>query len=148
MINIFHLSCLPWRLNDELLHYILKIVVRESCVLITKCQTVSKDDFQRLLSTVPVSKTCFDKSSSAFGFFSSLNPSSSLSTWRWNFYSCVLTSPGEECLLFVLCREERSDFSQQSKSFITAGTSLYMDLFSSCSVQFKGSLWISIFKAL
>uniref|UniRef100_A0A7M4G0X9 HECT domain E3 ubiquitin protein ligase 4 n=1 Tax=Crocodylus porosus TaxID=8502 RepID=A0A7M4G0X9_CROPO len=42
-----------YRLNDELLHYILKIVVRESCVLITKCQTVSKDDFQKLLSTVP-----------------------------------------------------------------------------------------------
>uniref|UniRef100_A0A8C0UL70 HECT domain E3 ubiquitin protein ligase 4 n=1 Tax=Cyanistes caeruleus TaxID=156563 RepID=A0A8C0UL70_CYACU len=46
-----------YRLNDELLHYILKIVVRESCVLITKCQTVSKDDFQRLLSTVPELKT-------------------------------------------------------------------------------------------
>uniref|UniRef100_A0A8D1EWQ2 HECT domain-containing protein n=1 Tax=Sus scrofa TaxID=9823 RepID=A0A8D1EWQ2_PIG len=42
-----------YRLNDELLHYILKIVVRESCILITKCQTVSKDDFQKLLSTVP-----------------------------------------------------------------------------------------------
>ena len=45
-----------YRLNDELLHYILKIVVRESCILITKCQTVSKDDFQKLLSTVPVSE--------------------------------------------------------------------------------------------
>nr|XP_015221532.1 PREDICTED: probable E3 ubiquitin-protein ligase HECTD4 [Lepisosteus oculatus] len=43
-----------YRLNDELLHYILKTVVRESCILITKCQTVSKDDFQKLLSTVPV----------------------------------------------------------------------------------------------
>uniref|UniRef100_A0A673V963 HECT domain E3 ubiquitin protein ligase 4 n=1 Tax=Suricata suricatta TaxID=37032 RepID=A0A673V963_SURSU len=42
-----------YRLNDELLHYILKIVVRESCILITKCQTVSKEDFQKLLSTVP-----------------------------------------------------------------------------------------------
>uniref|UniRef100_A0A8C5PCF1 HECT domain E3 ubiquitin protein ligase 4 n=1 Tax=Leptobrachium leishanense TaxID=445787 RepID=A0A8C5PCF1_9ANUR len=47
-----------YRLNDELLHYILKIVVRESCVLITKCQTVSKEDFQRLLSTVPVASPC------------------------------------------------------------------------------------------
>uniref|UniRef100_A0A669P9X0 HECT domain E3 ubiquitin protein ligase 4 n=1 Tax=Phasianus colchicus TaxID=9054 RepID=A0A669P9X0_PHACC len=47
-----------YRLNDELLHYILKIVVRESCVLITKCQTVSKDDFQRLLSTVPAASSC------------------------------------------------------------------------------------------
>ncbi|XP_058850690.1 probable E3 ubiquitin-protein ligase HECTD4 isoform X1 [Acipenser ruthenus] len=43
-----------YRLNDELLHYILKTVVRESCILITKCQTVTKDDFQKLLSTVPV----------------------------------------------------------------------------------------------
>ncbi|MGH0164289.1 UNVERIFIED_CONTAM: hypothetical protein FKN15_048020 [Acipenser sinensis] len=42
-----------YRLNDELLHYILKTVVRESCILITKCQTVTKDDFQKLLSTVP-----------------------------------------------------------------------------------------------
>uniref|UniRef100_K7F6L4 HECT domain E3 ubiquitin protein ligase 4 n=1 Tax=Pelodiscus sinensis TaxID=13735 RepID=K7F6L4_PELSI len=47
-----------YRLNDELLHYILKIVVRESCILITKCQTVSKDDFQRLLSTVPAASSC------------------------------------------------------------------------------------------
>ncbi|KAG9487790.1 hypothetical protein GDO78_007527 [Eleutherodactylus coqui] len=47
-----------YRLNDELLHYILKIVVRESCVLITKCQTVSKEEFQRLLSTVPVASPC------------------------------------------------------------------------------------------
>ncbi|XP_056457694.1 probable E3 ubiquitin-protein ligase HECTD4 isoform X1 [Gadus chalcogrammus] len=43
-----------YRLNDELLHYILKTVVRESCLLITKCQTVARDDFQKLLSTVPV----------------------------------------------------------------------------------------------
>lgn len=42
------------RLNDELLHCILKTVVRESCLLITKCQTVARDDFQKLLSTVPV----------------------------------------------------------------------------------------------
>uniref|UniRef100_A0A3B3DDP4 HECD4 ligase n=1 Tax=Oryzias melastigma TaxID=30732 RepID=A0A3B3DDP4_ORYME len=41
-------------LNDELLHCILKTVVRESCLLITKCQTVARDDFQKLLSTVPV----------------------------------------------------------------------------------------------
>lgn len=101
MINHFHLSCLPWRLNDELLHYILKIVVRESCVLITKCQTVSKDDFQRLLSTVPVSKMCFDKSISAFGFFSSSNPSLSLSTKRWNFYSCLNKS--RRRIVFCLC---------------------------------------------
>ncbi|XP_078523549.1 putative E3 ubiquitin-protein ligase HECTD4 isoform X2 [Lissotriton helveticus] len=47
-----------YRLNDELLHYILKIVVRESCVLITKCQTVAKEDFQTLLSTVPVASPC------------------------------------------------------------------------------------------
>ncbi|XP_024112393.2 probable E3 ubiquitin-protein ligase HECTD4 isoform X1 [Pongo abelii] len=47
-----------YRLNDELLHYILKIVVRESCILITKCQTVSKDDFQKLLSTVPAASSC------------------------------------------------------------------------------------------
>ncbi|XP_040202102.1 probable E3 ubiquitin-protein ligase HECTD4 isoform X1 [Rana temporaria] len=47
-----------YRLNDELLHYILKIVVRESCILITKCQSVSKEDFQRLLSTVPVASPC------------------------------------------------------------------------------------------
>ncbi|XP_062371736.1 probable E3 ubiquitin-protein ligase HECTD4 isoform X2 [Sardina pilchardus] len=43
-----------YRLSDELLHYILKTVVRESCLLITKCQTVARDDFQKLLSTVPV----------------------------------------------------------------------------------------------
>uniref|UniRef100_A0A8C0HHZ9 HECT domain E3 ubiquitin protein ligase 4 n=1 Tax=Chelonoidis abingdonii TaxID=106734 RepID=A0A8C0HHZ9_CHEAB len=47
-----------YRLNDELLHYILKIVVRESCFLITKCQIVSKDEFQRLLSTVPAASSC------------------------------------------------------------------------------------------
>ncbi|XP_058014322.1 probable E3 ubiquitin-protein ligase HECTD4 isoform X2 [Ahaetulla prasina] len=46
------------RLNDELLHYILKIVVRESCILITKCQIVSRDEFQRLLSTVPAASAC------------------------------------------------------------------------------------------
>lgn len=43
-----------YRLNDELLHCILKTVVRESCLVITKCQTVARDDFQKLLSTVPV----------------------------------------------------------------------------------------------
>ncbi|KAI1901157.1 hypothetical protein AGOR_G00057300 [Albula goreensis] len=43
-----------YRLSDELLHCILKTVVRESCLLITKCQTVARDDFQKLLSTVPV----------------------------------------------------------------------------------------------
>ncbi|XP_046872567.1 probable E3 ubiquitin-protein ligase HECTD4 isoform X1 [Hypomesus transpacificus] len=42
------------RLSDELLHCILKTVVRESCLLVTKCQTVARDDFQKLLSTVPV----------------------------------------------------------------------------------------------
>ncbi|XP_054852988.1 probable E3 ubiquitin-protein ligase HECTD4 isoform X3 [Eublepharis macularius] len=47
-----------YRLNDELLHYILKIVVRESCILITKCQTVSREEFQRLLSTVPAASSC------------------------------------------------------------------------------------------
>ncbi|XP_043924358.1 probable E3 ubiquitin-protein ligase HECTD4 isoform X2 [Protopterus annectens] len=47
-----------YRLNDELLHCILKIVVKESCILITKCQTVSKDDFQKLLSTVPMASPC------------------------------------------------------------------------------------------
>lgn len=43
-----------YRLKDELLQCILKTVVRESCLLITKCQTVSKEDLQTLLSTVPV----------------------------------------------------------------------------------------------
>uniref|UniRef100_A0A8D2JD88 HECT domain E3 ubiquitin protein ligase 4 n=1 Tax=Varanus komodoensis TaxID=61221 RepID=A0A8D2JD88_VARKO len=47
-----------YRLNDELLHYILKIVVRESCILITKCQTVSRDEFQKLLSSVPAASSC------------------------------------------------------------------------------------------
>uniref|UniRef100_A0A4W3K6B9 HECT domain E3 ubiquitin protein ligase 4 n=1 Tax=Callorhinchus milii TaxID=7868 RepID=A0A4W3K6B9_CALMI len=47
-----------YRLNDELLHYILKIVVQESCILITKCQTVSKEEFLRLLATVPVASAC------------------------------------------------------------------------------------------
>uniref|UniRef100_A0A8C2K1G8 HECT domain E3 ubiquitin protein ligase 4 n=2 Tax=Cyprinus carpio TaxID=7962 RepID=A0A8C2K1G8_CYPCA len=42
-----------YRLKDELLQCILKTVVRESCLLITKCQTVSKEDLQKLLSTVP-----------------------------------------------------------------------------------------------
>uniref|UniRef100_H3CIF6 HECT domain containing E3 ubiquitin protein ligase 4 n=1 Tax=Tetraodon nigroviridis TaxID=99883 RepID=H3CIF6_TETNG len=36
------------------LYCILKTVVRESCLLVTKCQTVARDDFQKLLSTVPV----------------------------------------------------------------------------------------------
>lgn len=43
-----------YRLGDDLLHCILKTVVRESCLLVTKCQTVARDDFQKLLSTVPV----------------------------------------------------------------------------------------------
>ncbi|XP_062874264.1 probable E3 ubiquitin-protein ligase HECTD4 isoform X2 [Trichomycterus rosablanca] len=43
-----------YRLSDELLQCILKTVVRESCLLITKCQTVAPDDLQKLLSTVPV----------------------------------------------------------------------------------------------
>ncbi|XP_028827058.1 probable E3 ubiquitin-protein ligase HECTD4 isoform X2 [Denticeps clupeoides] len=43
-----------YRLSDEHLHCILKTVVRESCLLITKCQTLARDDFQKLLSTVPV----------------------------------------------------------------------------------------------
>uniref|UniRef100_A0A3B4BE60 HECT domain-containing protein n=1 Tax=Periophthalmus magnuspinnatus TaxID=409849 RepID=A0A3B4BE60_9GOBI len=47
-----------YRLSDELLHCILKTVVRESCLLITKCQTVARDDFQKLLSTVPVVSPC------------------------------------------------------------------------------------------
>uniref|UniRef100_A0A8B9JW99 HECT domain E3 ubiquitin protein ligase 4 n=1 Tax=Astyanax mexicanus TaxID=7994 RepID=A0A8B9JW99_ASTMX len=46
-----------YRLSDELLHCILKTVVRESCLLITKCQTVSKEEFQKLLSTVPELQT-------------------------------------------------------------------------------------------
>ncbi|CAB1321868.1 unnamed protein product [Coregonus sp. 'balchen'] len=46
-----------YRLGDELLHCILKTVVRESCCLITKCQTVARDDFQKLLSTVPVASS-------------------------------------------------------------------------------------------
>uniref|UniRef100_A0A8C8HAD7 HECT domain-containing protein n=1 Tax=Oncorhynchus tshawytscha TaxID=74940 RepID=A0A8C8HAD7_ONCTS len=46
-----------YRLSDELLHSILKTVVRESCRLITKCQTVARDDFQKLLSTVPELQT-------------------------------------------------------------------------------------------
>lgn len=47
-------SSLLSRLADDLLHCILKTVVRESCLLVTKCQTVARDDFQKLLSTVPV----------------------------------------------------------------------------------------------
>ncbi|KAJ7994262.1 hypothetical protein DPEC_G00264060 [Dallia pectoralis] len=46
-----------YRLSDELLHCVLKTVVRESCLLITKCQTVVRNDFQRLLSTVPVASS-------------------------------------------------------------------------------------------
>uniref|UniRef100_A0A6Q2ZID3 HECT domain-containing protein n=1 Tax=Esox lucius TaxID=8010 RepID=A0A6Q2ZID3_ESOLU len=46
-----------YRLSDELLHCILKTVVRESCLLITKCQTVARNDFQKLLSTVPVASS-------------------------------------------------------------------------------------------
>uniref|UniRef100_A0A3Q2YHY1 HECD4 ligase n=1 Tax=Hippocampus comes TaxID=109280 RepID=A0A3Q2YHY1_HIPCM len=47
-----------YRLSDDLLQCILKTVVRESCLLITKCQTVARDDFQKLLSTVPVVSPC------------------------------------------------------------------------------------------
>lgn len=52
-----NVSPLPSRLADDLLHCILKTVVRESCLLVTKCQTVARDDFQKLLSTVPVRAT-------------------------------------------------------------------------------------------
>lgn len=145
MINIFHLSCLSWRLNDELLHYILKIVVRESCVLITKCQTVSKDDFQRLLSTVPVSKMCFDKSISAFGFFSCLNPSSSMSTRRWNFCSCVLTNPGEG-VVFCLCFPGKKRIISHSKGNNSVVLEwIYLWIYfpvALVAVQFQQSLWI------
>lgn len=48
------MSTLLYRLGDDLLYCILKTVVRESCLLVTKCQTVARDDFQKLLSTVPV----------------------------------------------------------------------------------------------
>lgn len=51
---VCHQMLLSCRLKDELLQCILKTVVRESCLLITKCQTVSKEDLQKLLSTVPV----------------------------------------------------------------------------------------------
>ncbi len=58
VVNVCHVQALspffPCRLKDELLQCILKTVVRESCLLITKCQTVSKEDLQKLLSTVPV----------------------------------------------------------------------------------------------
>lgn len=54
-VNLFKVNkSVSCRLSDELLHCILKTVVRESCLLITKCQTVARDDFQKLLSTVPV----------------------------------------------------------------------------------------------
>ncbi|KAG7264886.1 hypothetical protein CRUP_007325, partial [Coryphaenoides rupestris] len=39
-----------YRLNDELLHYILKTVVRESCLLITKCQTVVSPSLRYLMA--------------------------------------------------------------------------------------------------
>ncbi|TRY90504.1 hypothetical protein DNTS_002641, partial [Danionella cerebrum] len=42
-----------YRLKDELLQCILKTVVHESCLLITKCQTVSREELQKLLSSVP-----------------------------------------------------------------------------------------------
>ncbi len=45
------------RLTDELVHYILKISVRESCILLRECQTTDKVKFEEILSSVPVSRS-------------------------------------------------------------------------------------------
>ena len=46
-------ACL--RLPDHLLHYTLRICIRESCVLLRQCQTTDRTAFEQLLASVPVS---------------------------------------------------------------------------------------------
>ena len=43
------------RLTNDLVAYILKIAVRESCMLLRECQTVDRNKFSQILSSVPVS---------------------------------------------------------------------------------------------
>ena len=43
------------RLKDELVHLILKISVKEACVLLRRCQQDTSEEFEDIISTVPVS---------------------------------------------------------------------------------------------
>ena len=43
------------RLTNDLVAYILKIAVRESCMLLRECQTNDRNKFSQILSSVPVS---------------------------------------------------------------------------------------------
>ncbi|KAL3856755.1 hypothetical protein ACJMK2_011476 [Sinanodonta woodiana] len=46
------------RLSDELVHYILKVAVKESCNLLQEAQRASKGEFDKLLSSIPVASPC------------------------------------------------------------------------------------------
>ena len=52
---LFIRLCFDFRLTPELVAHILKIAVRESCVLLRQCQTTDKINFTQILSSVPVS---------------------------------------------------------------------------------------------
>ncbi|XP_077866440.1 putative E3 ubiquitin-protein ligase HECTD4 [Saccoglossus kowalevskii] len=50
-----HTKC---RLNDDLVLYILKIAVRESCLLLRKCQTCENEEIECLVANVPLASPC------------------------------------------------------------------------------------------
>ena len=45
------------RLRDDLVHLILKITVKEACLLLRSCQLKKTDELDNILSTVPVGIT-------------------------------------------------------------------------------------------
>ncbi|XP_071790886.1 probable E3 ubiquitin-protein ligase HECTD4 isoform X2 [Asterias amurensis] len=49
---------LSGRLKDELVHLILKISVKEACVLLRRCQQDTSEEFEDIISTVPVASPC------------------------------------------------------------------------------------------
>ncbi|XP_077996372.1 putative E3 ubiquitin-protein ligase HECTD4 [Glandiceps talaboti] len=46
------------RLNVDLVSYILKIAVRESCLLLRRCQTATVEEFETLVASIPLSSPC------------------------------------------------------------------------------------------
>ncbi|XP_033101041.1 probable E3 ubiquitin-protein ligase HECTD4 [Anneissia japonica] len=48
----------PVQLSDELIYYILRIAVKESCILLRNCQTMEDDQFQMFLASTPRASPC------------------------------------------------------------------------------------------
>ncbi|XP_038054835.1 probable E3 ubiquitin-protein ligase HECTD4 isoform X2 [Patiria miniata] len=49
---------LSGRLKDDLVQLILKISVKEACVLLRRCQQASNKEFENIISTVPIASPC------------------------------------------------------------------------------------------